>query len=171
MSIKRVDPKATFKIISQYDSALIEETPEELEALKTGKKVASGQMGADGKEIMLDESRPTRYEEYIDTLDETKLKFKEDETPTRFVIRCMLNSEMAELNEKHITIDPAKRKIEYKNRSLWFLEHFQKGCLGTVEEDGSVKPASSDDVGLGVAVAMGSVISLFTSIGKHLKKQ
>lgn len=169
MAIRRVDPKATFRIISQFDEALIEETNEELEALKTGKKIPTGQKDAAGKEITVDESRPTRYEDYVDTLDESKLRFKEGEKPTYFVIRCILNSEMAELNEKHLVIDPVSRKIEYKNRGQWFLDHFQRGCVG-IEQDGKVVPVSVDDLGNGVAMAMGSVISLFTSLGKHLKK-
>jgi hypothetical protein len=171
MAIRRVDPKATFRVICEFDDALMRETPEELEALKTGKKTASGLFDAAGKEIMIDEVNPTRYEQYIDTLDEAKLKFKEGEKPSYFLIRCLLNSEMAALNEKHITIDPVKKRVDYKDRNKWFLDHFDLGCLGIIE--GNALPAvqvNPDDLPVGVAIAVGSIISLFTSTGKHLKK-
>jgi hypothetical protein len=161
MAIKRVDPNAKFKVISEVDDALISETSEELAALRTG-KIDS----ATGKE----ETIPSRYEQYAEDLDETKLKFKDGVKPTYFLIRCLKNNEVAEIQKKHFSVDSAAKKVELSNPALAFLDYFTMGCLGVEAESGKVEKIGPDDVGYGVAVGIGSLISLFTSLGKHLKK-
>lgn len=151
MAIKRVDPTARFKVISELDDALEHETPKELEALRKS-------------------NLPTRYEIYSESLDESKLKFKEGSTPTRFVIRCLKNAEVAEIQSKHVVVDTVTKKIEMGNPALAFLDYFKMGCLGIEDEVGKLEQVGPDDVGYGVTVGIGSVISLYTSLGKHLKK-
>jgi hypothetical protein len=160
MAIRKIDPTATFKVISQFDESVQHETPEEMEALKTGKQ------DENGNDIL----NPTRFEQYLENLDDSLLRLKDGVPPTYFVIRCLKNSEVAELNEKHVVVNVVEKKIEHKNRQLMFLEMFDIGCLGTQTGDGKLEKTSGDEVGYAVAVAMGSVISLFTSLGKHLKK-
>lgn len=150
MSIIRVDSKATFKIISQYDSALINETEEEMAQLK-----------AEGKQ--------TRYEDYLDNLDESKLQLKEGDKPTYFVVRCLKNTELAEIHQKHMVVDPVAKTSQARNASLMMLDHFKIGCLGIQNEDGTIQKLDADDVGFGVALSIGVAISTFTSLGKNLK--
>lgn len=153
MAISRVDPNATFRLISDQDDAIIHETAEELAELR-----------AAGDETF------TRYSRYAETLDEKILKFKEGAKPTYFVIRCLKNQEVAELQQKHIFVDPATKRIQFNNMNLAFLDYFNKGCLGMEDENGKLVKVSSEDVGLVVAIGIGSTISLFTSLGKNLKK-
>jgi hypothetical protein len=151
MAIKRTDPNARFKVISELDDALENETPEELAQLKA-------------------EKRPTRYEEYSENLDESKLRFRDGAKPTRFVFRCLKNAEVAEIQAKHVQVDTASKKIGMGNPALAFLDYFQVGCLGMENDAGQLEQVGPDDVGFGVAIGVGSVISLYTSLGKHLKK-
>jgi hypothetical protein len=150
MSIIRVDSKATFKVISQYDSALINESDAEMEQLKK-----------DGKQ--------TRYEDYLDSLDESKLQMKEGDKPTYFVIRCLKNTELAEIHQKHMVVDPVAKTTQARNAGLMMLEHFKMGCLGIQNEDGTIQKLDADDVGFGVALSIGTTVSMFTSLGKNLK--
>jgi hypothetical protein len=151
MAIKRIDPKATFEIISEFDSALMLESQEELDELaKT--------------------NSPSRYMQYVENLDESKLKFVEGETPSRFKIRCLLNTELAEIQEKHFVVDVIAKSAKARNSSLMFLEMFNMACLGIVE-DGKVVKLNADDVGIGIAVGIGASISAFTTLGRHTKKQ
>lgn len=159
MAIKKIDPKATWKVISQYDEAVISETAEEKEALKTG------EVDEDGKDVL----KSTRYQQYMDDLDQSKLVLQPNVEPSLFVIRCIKNSEMAELNEKYLTIDTVKKTANHKNSLAMFLEIFNLCCLG-IEEGGKIVKTSADEIGYGPAVEIGSVIYHFTTLGKHLKK-
>ena len=146
MAIKRIDPKATFKVICEYDSVLVNETEEE--------KVVG---------------TPTRYESYIENLDESKLKLKEGDKPTYFVIRCLTNRESILNQEKYVEVDVVAKKSNVKNPTGMLLEMFNLACLGMEDENGKVVPVTSDDIGLGVAINIGSLINLYTSLGKNLK--
>jgi hypothetical protein len=154
MAISRVNPSARFKVISELDDALERETPEELEALKQ----------PDGTSL------PTRYEQYAENLDESKLRFREGAKPDRFVIRCLRNEEVAEIQAKHLVVDTTAKTTKLGNPALAFLDYFKVGCVGLETAEGNTVKLGSDDVGFAVAVGVGSVIMLFTSLGKHLKK-
>lgn len=161
MAIRKTDPKAEFKIICQVDDAIINETAEELAALVTDK---------------LDElQRPikleTRYERYLESLDESILVLDPAKKPSRFVIRCLKNSELADLNEKYTKVNVLSKTIDMVRTNQMFLEIFNLGCLGMENELGKSEKVTVDDIGFAAAVSMGSVISLFTSLGRHLKKQ
>lgn len=160
MAIRKTDPTAQFKIICQQDDAVINETTEELEALKTGK------FDEYGREIKLE----TRYERYLETLDESILKIDPDKKVNRFVVRCLKNSELAEMNERYTKVNVLNKTIDMVKTNQMFLETFQLGCLGLENENGKLEKVSVDDVGFAIAISMGSVISLFTSLGRHLKK-
>lgn len=151
MSIKRVDPKATFKIISEFDSALISETQEELRELAKEKK-------------------DTRYMQYLESFDESKLIFKPDEKPTYFVIRCLLNSEFAVIQERHMEVNVETKTFRAKNSSLMMFDLFNTACLGMIDENGNTVKVTADEVGMAVATGIGATISMLTTLGKHLKK-
>lgn len=152
MSIKRLDPKATFELICELDSALQSETPEELAAIKEAK----GQ---------------TRYEQYLESLDESKLLIRDGEKPDRFVFRCLKNSETAELQTKHMQFNPETKSYSAKNDALYLFDVFDRACLGLRQEDGSIDKINSDELGFSVAVNIGGAISIFTASGRHVKKQ
>ncbi len=151
MSIKRIDPKATFDIVSVYDEAIQHENMEELEELKKTK----GQ---------------TRFEKYLETFNLEELKLVEGQSPTLFKVRCLLASEKADLDEKHQSFDMANKRIEYKNRHAMMLEMFKKACLGIVNESGGLDKVGIDDIEYKVATDIGAAISILGSIGKNLKK-
>lgn len=151
MAIKRIDPRATFDIVSVYDESLVFETPEELEELKKSKEL-------------------TRYEKYLESFDLSVLKIREGESPTLFRVRCLLASEKAELDERHQSFDMAKKTIEYKNRHAMMLDMFKKACLGIVNESGGLDKVGIDDIEYKVATDIGAAISILGSIGKNLKK-
>lgn len=155
MAIKKLDPSARFRLICEYDDALIPETAEEMAALK-----------ADG-----DDPKPTRYREYLENLDESKLKIRDGEKPSHFVIRCLTNQEMGDLQERHFDFDPKTKTQTFKgSKTGYFMELFRLGVLGMEDEAGKVVPTTPDEMPIGVMVAIGSAISIFTQLGKHLKK-
>lgn len=153
MSIKLLDPKATFKVIPSSDSALENETPEELQ-------VAEGEA-----------PKATRYDQYVENgdLKESVLKFKEGQVPDRFILRPLLADELADINSKYLFIDTAARKAIVTNRAKMFLECFSKAYLGLESGGKTVKP-SLDEIPFDIQVEMGSVVSLLTSLGKNEKK-
>lgn len=151
MSIKRIDPKATFDIVSAYDEAVQHETAEEMEALRASKGL-------------------TRYEKYLETFSISELKFIEGQSPTIFRVRCLLSSEKAELDEKFQTIDTVNKRIEYRNRNEMMLEIYKKACLGIVNESGSLEKLGIDELEYKVVTDIGAAISILGSLGKNLKK-
>jgi hypothetical protein len=151
MAIKRINPNATFDIVSVYDEALKHETNEEIEALKQ----AGGQ---------------TRFEKYLESFDLGELQFLEGEKPTLFRVRCLRAIEKAELDQKYQVIDVVNKRIEYKNRQEMMLDIFSKACLGIVAEDGSVEKISVDEIEYKVASDVGAGISILGSVNKNLKK-
>ena len=161
MAIKRIDPSARFRLICEYDGALVPESAEELQALKTGKKDADGE----------EEMNPTRYQQYLADLDESKLKFAEGEKPSHFSFRCLTNQEMGQLQEQYFEYDVKAKTQKFKGtKSEYFAELFRLGVEGMEDENGKVIPVSPNEVGLGVMVAVGSAISIYTQLGKNLKK-
>lgn len=151
MAIRRLDPKATFKVVSQYDDAVIAETAEELELLKASKE-------------------KTRYEKYLESFNLADLKFKEDAKPTHFVVRCLQSLELAELNEKHIEANVVEKTMQFKERNKMLFEMFELGCLGIESENGKVEKIGTEELDAGVVIEVGSIISLMTTLGKNLKK-
>lgn len=151
MAIRRVDPKAVFKIVSRFDDSL--EAEDEVPA-KEG------------------EPKPqTCYEKYIESFDLNELKFKEGLKPTLFHVRCLKASELAEINQKYQIVDTVKKTITYRDQNLMMLEIFDRAIIGVQEGDGSpMEKVSSDEVGFHIATEIGSMISLLTTLGKNLKK-
>jgi hypothetical protein len=152
MAIKRLDPEARFRVICDLDDALINETPEEL------------------KEI-LDNKDLTRHEDYLQDLDEKKLKFAEGAKPSHFVIRCLKNDEWTDMQSRHMVLDSMTKTFRVRDNASYLFEMFNKGCIGLEDENGEIKPVNHNEIGIGVAMSIGATISLFTMGGKHLKKQ
>lgn len=150
MAIKRVDPKATFKVVSRHDDALVSETKEELEALK-----AAGQ--------------DTRYEKFLESFDLSILKLKEGVQPTYFILRALKHEEMAQINERHFIFDASTRTVKAKNNADMLLEMFSIGCVGT-EENGQPTKIDVDELPFEVAVELGGVVNVIGALGKNLKK-
>lgn len=151
MSIKRIDPKATFDIVSVHDTAIVHESFEELEALKVSKEVS-------------------RFEKYLESFDLSTLKFKDDEKPTLFRVRCLLSNEKAELDQHYQTVDVVNKRIEYKKRHQMMLDIFSKACIGIVNSDGTLEKISVDDLEYKVSTDIGAAISILGSVSKNLKK-
>lgn len=151
MAIKRVDPSARFNLIAEMDDSLISETPEELAAL-----VASRSL--------------TRYEDYLNTMDESKLKFAEGSKPSRFRIRCITNVEFAEIQARYFSVDPVTKTSNNKNLPAMALELFNLACESMEDENGVYGKVTANDLGYGVATSVGMSIYTFTALGKHLKK-
>lgn len=158
MAIKKVDPKAVFKVVTAFDDAILFETEEELAALKT--------KGKDGKEIQ----GPTRMDKYLESMDYTVLKFKEDSKPTIFHVRCLLANELAEINQKYQKYDVINKKVEFTDRNKMMLEIFDRGVIGMENSEGKLEKVLSNDLEYPVGVDLGSIISLITTLGKNLKK-
>lgn len=150
MAIRRVDPKATFKVICELDSAVIRENAEELAQLAADKK-------------------PTRHEDYLVDLDESKLKLDPNEKPNRFIVRCLKNDEYNEIQRKHMVLDVVNKTTTIRDNAAYFFELFEKACLGLEDENGVCQPVTYNEVGFGIAISIGASISLFTTLGRQLK--
>lgn len=141
MSIKRLDPKARFRVISQLDEAVVRD--EELKA---------------------------RYEKYLESLDPAELKLKEGQTPTYFILRPLTHLQLADLNSRYLEVDVEKKTAKYKNQTKMFLEMFDLCCEGMQDGDGPMESISSEELAFGVAAEIGSMVSLIATLGKNLKK-
>lgn len=158
MAVVRIDPSATFKIISQSDSALLEETDAELD---------SGKLDEKGAKIY----NPSRYERYVESsFDQSILKFKDGESPFIFVVRGLKSLERADLVERHSEFDPKTRKNKIKNFSAMLIDTFNYGCLGLEKKDGTLEKVSADEFEHKVTLEIGSHITAIGSLGKNLKK-
>lgn len=154
MAIAKLNPKARFKIVSQFDDAVEAEKPDEL------------QPPAEGAE-----APKSRYEQYIESdFDESKLKFKEGMKPDRIIIRALTADELAEINSKHIVVDTVGKKFITTERNKMFLTMFKMTFEGIESGDGSVSKPSFDEIPFQVQTEMGSIVSLITTLGKNLKK-
>ena len=161
MAIKKLDPSARFKLISELDDSIIHETKEELEALKSDAK------DKEGNPI----SAPTRYEQYLEAIDESKLKFRKDSKPSYFHFRCLTNQEIGELQDKYLDYDVKAKKTTFKGPKMnYFAEIFEKGVIALEDENGVQVKVGPNEVGIGVMVAVGVAIDSFTQLGRHAKK-
>lgn len=159
MSIKRIDPNATFKVVVEQDDALDNETAEEQEALVIRRD-------PDGKAL---ESNKNRYERFVETLDINILKFKPDATPTLFVVRGLRHAELQAFNEKYVKFDEATRTQVVSKRGDMFIEMFELACLG-IEENGKVVKVSADELEYGVVIGIGALIQIISVLNKNIKK-
>lgn len=141
--IKRLNPKATFRVVSQLDPAL--------------------DFGATAA------SEHPAWLKFLENFDMSVLPVKAGETPTVFHIRPLLHSELAEINEEHMLVDTVKKRIEIKNRSAMLLAMFNKAVVG-VEENGKVEPITADELPYGAAVSLGSLVSVVTNMERPAKK-
>lgn len=61
----------------------------------------------------LDEVSDEEYRSYLETLDESKLTFKPDARPTYFIMKKVLNYDMAgEVKNKHMRFNQEEAKVE-----------------------------------------------------------
>lgn len=159
MAIKRLDPKAIFKVISAIDDAIELDKPEDL---------ISEELDQDGKPKI----KPTRYEEYMEeaNFNESKLKFKEGMQPDRFLLRPLTADELADINARYMFIDTVAKKMIYTNRNKMFLEMFVKAYQGIQGADGVVVKVEIDAIPYPVQIEMGAVTSLIATLGKNEKK-
>lgn len=151
MAVKRIDPKATFKVVCQYDDALDNESEAELEALKAIPDSLS------------------RYEKFLGSIDLNDLKFKDGLKPDVFVVRALTHAEMADINERYFSYDTVEKKLVNKNRSNMLVEMFDKACFG-IDQDGQIVKVASGELPFSVVVELGGIINLIGMLGKNLKK-
>ena len=154
MAIKLVDTSARFWIISEFDDALLSETPEELvELVKTNGE--------------------TRFLKYSKTLDESNLKFVEGKQPTYFQHRALTEKERIGIQEQYFKVSTAdgKSKIEITDKAQYLRDQALKTCLGVRNPDGSVTPVDFDNVFQGDQhlLSLGTTVALITMVGLHLK--
>lgn len=143
MAIKRLDPKARFRVVSQFDDAVDRS----------------------------DSEADTRYAKYLESLDLADLKFKEGATPTFFNIRTLSNLELADFNSRYLSVDPEKKHVTYKGQAKMFLEMFDACCESAQDgADGPAEKITSAEVPLTIAHEIGSIISLIGTLSKNLKK-
>lgn len=154
MAIKKLDPKARFRLVAQMDDAIDntdypapQDQPE-----------AKADLSAD------------RYARFLDSLDMSVLKTVEGQKPSVFVVRPLANIELAELNSKYLTIDAEKKTARYRDQVKMFLEMFDLCCEGMEMEDGTLEKVLSSEIPYGVASEIGSIISLIATLGKNAKK-
>jgi hypothetical protein len=160
MAIKLLNPETRFKLICEYDDALVAESQEEQAALDSGLK------DKNGEPIMA----PTRYRQYIDNLDESKLKFREGAKPSRFHFRCLTSQELAELDERYFELDEKIGiRVLKAGRAAFFIEVFRLGVIGIEDENGQVAPIGPNEIGAAVVNSVGSVINFYTQLGKNAK--
>lgn len=143
MAIRRLDPAARFRLVSQMDPAV--DRTDETEAA-------------------------ARYAAYLESLDPGALKFKDGETPTFFTVRPMTNIELATFNSKYLKTDPEQKRSRYENQSQMFFEMFDLCCEGMQDGNDPMTKVTSNEVSYAVANEIGSIISLIATLGKHLKK-
>jgi hypothetical protein len=151
MAVKRIDPKATFKVVCQQDDALENESEAELEALKT-----------------IPDSQ-SRYQKFLESFDLNDLKFKEAAQPDIFVVRALSHAELADINERYFSYDTVEKRLINRNRSNMLVEMFDKACLG-VEQNGQVTKITATELPFAVVVELGGIINLIGILGKNLKK-
>jgi hypothetical protein len=141
MAIKLLDTSRRFQVISQYD--------ESIDRTDAGNAAFS------------------KYLETLDPKDLIKVEGKGE--PTIFLVRCLTAEEQAEIQLKHLSIDPQNRTMDYKyGYNKYLLEHFDAACDGIVTDTG-VQKVSSDDVGLMNAVSVGITVMLLTTLTKNTK--
>jgi hypothetical protein len=145
MAIKKLDPKARFRVVAQMDDAI------------------------DNNDYENDLSKD-RYAKYLDTLDMGVLKFVGDQKPSVFVVRPLTNLELADLNGRYLVIDAERKTASYRDQVKMFLEMFDLCCEGMENEEGKIEKVSSGEIPYGVASEIGSIISLIATLGKHAKK-
>jgi hypothetical protein len=161
MAIKKLDPNARFKLICEFDDAVIPESKEEEKALDSGIK------DKNGDPVMI----PSRYQQYLENLDESKLKLREESKPSYFHFRCLTNEEMATLQEKYTDWDvKGRRQIWKAPKTLYLGEIFKLGVVELEDENGMKSAVGPNEVGIAVMVSVGSAINLYTQFGKHAKK-
>lgn len=162
MAIKRLDPKAVFKVISQHDTAIETETQAEMDAQKLEPK--EGQP--------LPPAPLTRYEKYCadGVLDESALKFKDGQKPDRFLLRALTADETADINGRHVLYDTVNKRLIYPNRNKMFLEIFRTGFIGIESADGTTSKPDLAELEFDVQVELGALIHLMAALGKNEKK-
>ncbi len=143
MAIKLLDPTARFDVFSAYDDAIDGQS-------ETGDKA---------------------FQKYMDTLNPADL-IRKDGTgePTAFVVKPLLSTQTAALQEKHLAYDVAKKKLEYRyGYSAYLLDVFGIACEGIRLADGSVQKVNADEVGLTNALSVASSAIMITAVSKNLK--
>ncbi len=152
MSVKRIDPKQTFKIISRTDSALQHENEDEQKALIESKQFP-------------------RYDQYLENnFDETHLVFQPGSKPDRFIVRCLLNSEMAVFNDKYMTFDVMTKRTNYKNQVQMMFEIFDLCCVGIQSGDAPAVKITNEELPPSIAAEIGAHILTLSGLGKNEKK-
>lgn len=150
MAVKRLNPEARFKIICEFDDSLVPETEAELTATAPG--------------------APTRYEQYLEELDESKLQFRDGAAPSRFVLRCLTSSELGCLQEEYFGYDEERKSQVFKgSRSKYIRRVFELCVISIIDENGVEAKVTPDEIGYGVMAAIGSTVSMFTALGRNSK--
>lgn len=122
-------------------------------------------------------------EKYQENRDMKHIKFKEGEVPTYFILKNVVSSEQANIQEEHFKvempeIDPqemAKKSkeeldqirptIKRERQTEMMIKWFNKACQH-YEENGKRHPCNSDMFGLAIVQEIGSVAMMRASMGE-----
>lgn len=151
MAIKLIDNSAVFEVVSQYDDAIVNETPEEVEAIRA----AGGS---------------TRFDKYMDSLNLSDLVIKEGEAPTVFIVKGLTHKQRAELQEKHVSVDVTTKKVTTTDPQAYFADIYNLAVVGVKTSQGVTVQASAEEVGPMHSMSIGATVTHLTVLGKNLKK-
>ena len=120
--------------------------------------------------------------------DFSLLKFKEGEHPTIFIVKNILSSAQAEINEAHIRVelpddidlaeldvndDEAMKKLKPKivreKQTQMMMKYFNK-CCSEYEEDGKRFPCSADTFSLAIVQEIGTIAMIRAQLGEQKRK-
>lgn len=156
MAIRRIDPKATFKVVSPtYDEAIDSENSPSIidEEMKKNQE----KLIAEKPELADQFKDPGKKLKYMDTLDLADLKIVEGKTPTYFVIKNLLVQRKTELMAKHVLVDTSGKNSQMSNMMLLFIELF-KECCTHIEDGGQLIKVSVDEFPAEIVQEIGSII-------------
>lgn len=122
-------------------------------------------------------------EKFQEDHDMKHIKLKDGEVPTYFILKNVVSSEQADIQEEHFKVelpdlDPEKMatmskeelskirpKIKREKQTQMMIKWFNKAC-GEYEEAGKRYPCNSDMFGLTVVQEIGSVAMMRASLGE-----
>ncbi len=116
------------------------------------------------------------------------LKFVEGEHPTIFIIKNILSSAQAEINEAHIKVelpddldlstldinDPEalkkiKPKVKREKQTEMMMKYFNQ-CCSEYEENGKRTPCSADTFSLPIVQEIGTIAMVRAQLGEQKRK-
>ena len=111
---------------------------------------------------------------YAETMDLSKLVFKEGLHPTFFLAKNVSAIDYVTLHDKHFIINPptkegGKAHVEIKDQGVMFIKYFEL-AVKQIEENGVVQDITMDMFPGSVIHEIGSYVMLLAEVGEARKK-